>query len=111
MHSSLPIFALAGLGDVPGWMFIVMFSIWPFHVANALLSSPGLDLVGHGPAATAAQAIVLVAFLLAFSIILRAHRIRRVFKWLYLPVGYPVLTFLTNLGPAWISYALHKGAA
>src|SRR6266496_3229734 len=106
MDNSPQILALAGLGDMPNWMFLVMFCIWPFHVMNDLFHNPGLDLVGHGPAATAVQAILLFAFLGGSPFILRSRRVPRVVKWLYLPVGYPLLTFVTNLGPTWICYAL-----
>ena len=102
MTSTSVLFALAGLGDVPGWMFILAFSIWPFHISSALGITTTLTLVGYGPAAAIFQCVMLILLVAAAPVVFRSSRIRRWLKILYLPVGYPIITFLTNLIPAFL---------
>ena len=102
MTSALPLFALAGLGDVPAWMFILAFSIWPFHISSALGVTTTMTLVGYGPAAVISQCLMLFLLLAAAPVVFRSSKIRFWFKTLYLPIGYPLVTLLTNLIPAFL---------
>ena len=100
MTTSLPLLALAGLGDVPSWMFFVAFSIWPFHISSALGLTTTLTLSGYGPAAVTFQCLMLFLWLAAAPLVLRSLKIRLWLKYLYLPFGYALTTFATNLIPA-----------
>ena len=102
MTSASPLFALAGLGDVPGWMFILAFSIWPFHISSALGITTTMTLVGYGPVAVISQCLMLFLLLAAAPVVFRSSKIRFWLKTLYLPIGYPLVTLLTNLIPAFL---------
>jgi hypothetical protein len=82
-------------------MFIVAFSIWPFHISSALgIADHALTLVGYGPAAVVAQCLSLLLLIGAAPFVLRSSRVRRWVKILYLPLGYPIVILATNLIPA-----------
>ena len=102
MTSTSPLFALAGLGDVPGWMFILAFSVWPFHISSALGITTTLTLVGYGPAAVICQSLMLLLLVVAAPFVFRSSRVRRWVKILYLPLGYPLITLATNLIPGFL---------
>ena len=95
-------FALAGLGDLPAWMFILAFSFWPFHITSALGITTTLTLVGYGPAAILCQSVMLSLLLVAAPLVFRSPRVRRWVKILYLPVAYPLVTLATNLIPGFL---------
>jgi len=94
-----PMFALAGLGDVPAWMFILAFSLWPFHISTALGITTTLTLHGYGVFAVSFQCLMLLLLLAAAPSVFRSSSMRRWLKILYLPVGYPIITLATNLIP------------
>jgi len=94
------VIAQAGIGDIPGFFFLLIFSIWPFHIAVATgVVGAHQQLVGYGPAAAAYQAAALVALVAAIPLIWRSQAIPVWVKCLYLPLGYPLVTFITNVLP------------
>src|SRR6185369_15616262 len=102
MTITAPMIALAGLGDLPAWMFIVAFSFWPFHISSALGITTTLTLVGYGTAAILCQSVMLSLLLAAAPFVFRSPRLRRWVKMFYLPLGYPIVTLATNLMPRFL---------
>ncbi|MDB6026539.1 MAG: hypothetical protein JWM68_2762 [Verrucomicrobiales bacterium] len=98
-----PLFALAGLGDVPNFIFIMAFSFWPFHISTALgITGYDLRLGGFGTAAVVCQCFMLFLLIVAAPFVFRSQRIRGWVKVLYLLLGYPLVTVATNLIPAFL---------
>jgi hypothetical protein len=86
-------------GKIANWMIMELF-VWPFHIGNALGISTRLELAGYGPAAVTFQAVMLCLLAVGAPIVFCSTRFRRSVKLLYLPLGYGLITLLTNLIPA-----------
>ncbi len=96
------ILAQSGIGDTSEWALLWMFCLWPFHISSALSGQSSPQLVGYGAAAVTLQVVGLVVLCAVFPFVLRSRSRHRLATIFYLPVGYPLVLFATNIGPALI---------
>src|SRR5438552_15168707 len=99
MNAHILLFALAGLGDVPNWMWLLWFSIVPFHVCAPLMDS-SLRLGGTGILAAVFQGVSVLGLGWAAVRAFRARERPWFIRYLLFPIGYPVVMLATNLLPA-----------
>jgi hypothetical protein len=93
MDHSHPLFALAGLGDAPGFIMLAFLALWPLH-AWSLFSYLGISTtVTKG----LIQSGALLAFAAAAALMLRRRDVRTRYKILVVALGYPLVVFVTNV--------------
>ena len=74
-----------------------MFSLIPMQ-----LFPGGMRLGGHGAAAAWCQGIALLGLLVLTSFVCRSPKRSVILKLAILPVGYPIVTLMTNVIPVFI---------
>jgi hypothetical protein len=87
---------LASPMEMPAWFALLYFCLWPDHLFGGLLSLRGAE----GTEAAWFQGGALFALLVLSILVWRSRRSSRRMKFAILPVGYPVVIFLTNLAPS-----------
>jgi hypothetical protein len=99
MNATIVLFALAGLGDVPNWMWLLWFAVIPFHLCAPLMDS-SLRLGGTGTLAAVFQGLSALGLGRAAMRAFRARERPWFFRYLLFPIGYPIVMLFTNLLPA-----------
>jgi len=102
MNTPVYLLGLAGLGDTPNWLFLLVFSLVPFYLCAPLIGS-GLHLFGTGIGAAVFQGLCLVALGWAAVKVYLSPKPPWFGRYLLFPIGYPIVTLTTNLGTAFIS--------
>lgn len=97
----MPLLAFVHIGDTPGWMLLFGVFLCPIHLGLAFgFLHQGWASDGYGPAAALIQGMLLLLLFASFPFAIRLKEIPLWLRTAYLPVGYPFITFLTNLAPA-----------
>jgi len=105
MNTPVCLLALAGLGDTPNWLFLLVFALVPLYLGSPLIPSE-LHLFGTGVGTAVFQGLCLGALGWAAVKVYRSPKPPWFGPYLLFPIGYPIVTLTTNLGPSLVSSCL-----